>query len=91
MENQEDGKGVLLSVLAGIGIGVIVGGIAGLLFAPKAGTEIRETVTKTLSDLAAKVSDLSQQASERVKTVMDTTTSNAEEEAPSEETASEQA
>ncbi len=91
MENQEDGKGVLLSVLAGIGIGVIVGGIAGLLFAPKAGTEIRETVTKTLSDLAAKVSDLSQQASERVKTVMDTTTSDAEEEAPSEETASEQA
>jgi gas vesicle protein len=91
MENQEDGKGVLLSVLAGIGIGVIVGGIAGLIFAPKAGTEIRETVTKTLSDLAAKVSDLSQQASERVKTVMDTTTSNAEEEAPSEETASEQA
>ena len=91
MENQEDGKGVLLSVLAGIGIGVIVGGIAGLLFAPKAGTEIRETVTKTLSDLAAKVSDLSQQASERVKTVMDTTTSDAEEEAPAEETASEQA
>jgi|YelNatPaOPRAMG01_1025707.scaffolds.fasta_scaffold02053_5 gas vesicle protein len=91
MENQEDGKGVLLSVLAGIGIGVIVGGIAGLLFAPKAGTEIRETVTKTLSDLAAKVSDLSQQATERVKTVMDTTASDAAKEAPSEETASEQA
>lgn len=91
MENQEDGKGVLLSVLAGIGIGVIVGGIAGLLFAPKAGTEIRETVTKTLSDLAAKVSDLSQQASERVKTAMDTTMSDAEETAPVEEVTTEQA
>jgi gas vesicle protein len=62
----------MVSVLAGIGIGVIVGAIAGLLLAPRAGTETRESVSQTLTDLGHKISDLSQQVATRVKTAVET-------------------
>ena len=35
MATNDDDRGVLISVLAGIGIGVLVGAVAGLLLAPK--------------------------------------------------------
>lgn len=72
MENQDNERSVLLSVLAGIGIGVVVGAIAGLLFAPRAGTETRETVSHTLTDLTHKISELSQQVAAKVKTAVET-------------------
>lgn len=72
MENQDTEKNMMVSVLAGIGIGVIVGAVAGLLFAPKAGTETRETVSQTLTDLGVKINDLSQQVSAKVRTAVDT-------------------
>ena len=53
MSNNEE-KGVLLSVLAGIGLGAIVGAAAGLLFAPKAGMETREDIKKAADELKAK-------------------------------------
>ncbi len=69
---QHDGeRSVMLSVLAGIGVGVLVGAIAGLLFAPKPGRETREDIGHTLSDLGNKISDLSQQVATRVKTAVD--------------------
>ena len=72
MDNQDNEKSVMLSVLAGIGIGVLVGAIAGLLFAPKAGSETRESIGSTLSDLGTKISDLSQDVASRVKSAVDT-------------------
>ncbi len=72
MENQDNERSVLLSVLAGIGIGVVVGAIAGLLFAPRTGTETRETVGHTLTDLTHKISELSQQVAAKVKSAVET-------------------
>ena len=72
MEQQDNEKSVMLSVLAGIGIGVLVGAIAGLLFAPRSGSETRESIGNTLSDLGNKISDLSHQVADRVKTAVET-------------------
>jgi len=72
MNNDDNEKSVMLSVLAGIGIGVLVGAIAGLLLAPRAGSETRESISHTLKDLGAKVSDLSHQIADRVKSAVET-------------------
>lgn len=72
MEQQDNEKSVMISVLAGIGIGVLVGAIAGLLFAPKPGAETRENISHTLGDLGNKITDLSQQVATRVKTAVET-------------------
>lgn len=53
MSNNDD-KGVLLNVLAGIGLGAIIGAAAGLLFAPKSGTETREDIKKAAEELKTK-------------------------------------
>lgn len=71
MENQENDRNVVLSVLAGIGIGVLVGAVAGLLLAPRTGTETRETLGKSLSDLGHKLGDLSNQVAAKVKTAVE--------------------
>ena len=72
MDQQDNEKSVMLSVLAGIGIGVIVGAIAGLLFAPRAGTETRESISQTLTDRGNKIGDLSKDVASRVKSAVDT-------------------
>lgn len=53
MSNNED-KGILLNVLAGIGLGAIIGAAAGLLFAPKSGMETREEIKKAAEDMKSK-------------------------------------
>ena len=73
--NQDDDKGVLVSVLAGIGIGVLVGAVAGLLLAPKSGQETRDELNKSMTDLNDKVSDLKKTLSQRVNSVVDKTRS----------------
>jgi gas vesicle protein len=72
LDQQDSERSVMLSVLAGIGVGVLVGAIAGLLLAPKPGRETREDISHTLSDLGNKISDLSQQVATRVKTAVET-------------------
>jgi gas vesicle protein len=69
-EDRSD-RSVLLSVLAGIGIGAIVGAVAGLLFAPKAGEETRERIGQTLSNLGNRITDLSDQVSTRVRSAVE--------------------
>lgn len=71
MERDDDERNVMLSVLAGIGIGAVVGAIAGLLFAPKAGSETRERIGRGLSDLGTRISDLSDQVATRVRSAVD--------------------
>ena len=52
--NNDEEKSILLSVLAGIGLGAVIGAAAGLLFAPKPGTETREDVKKAADDLRSR-------------------------------------
>ncbi len=66
MNNADDDRGVLFSVLAGIGIGVLVGAAAGLLLAPKSGEETRDDLIKTMNELSDKVNELGQNMGQKV-------------------------
>lgn len=73
MANNDDDRGVLVSVLAGIGIGVLVGAVAGLLLAPKTGEETRDNLGKSINDLSDKVTELGRTVSQKVTTAVDRT------------------
>jgi gas vesicle protein len=73
MASNEEDRGVLVSVLTGIGIGVLVGAVAGLLLAPKSGQETRDELGQSVSDLSDKITDLGRQVSQRVSTAVDRT------------------
>jgi gas vesicle protein len=64
MRNHDERSGVLY-LLAGIGLGVLIGAVLGLLFAPKSGEELRSDLSQRLHDLSEKVRELSQQIYER--------------------------
>ncbi|OYT72832.1 MAG: hypothetical protein CFK49_04965 [Armatimonadetes bacterium JP3_11] len=64
MQNHDERSGVLY-LLAGIGLGVLIGAVIGLLFAPKSGEEIRGDLSQRLHELSDKVRELSQQVYER--------------------------
>lgn len=55
--NDSDEKSALIYMLAGVGLGAIIGAAAGLLFAPKAGPETREELANKLKELKAKTED----------------------------------
>ncbi len=55
--SQSDDKNALMYLLAGFGLGAVIGAIAGLLFAPKAGAETREELAAKLKDLKHKTED----------------------------------
>ena len=73
MSGSDDERGVLISVLAGIGIGVLVGAVAGLLLAPKSGQETRDELSKSLNDLSDKVTDLGRTVGTKVSSAVDRT------------------
>lgn len=73
MANQEEERGVLISVLAGIGIGVLVGAVAGLLLAPKSGQETRDELSKSMNDLTDKVTELGRTVGQQITTAVDRT------------------
>lgn len=73
MAGSEEDKSVLVSVLAGIGIGVLVGAIAGLLLAPKSGQETREDLTRSMGDLSDKVTELGRTVSQKVSSAVERT------------------
>lgn len=70
MEEREDNH-MLLNILAGIGIGVIVGAVAGMVLAPKAGRETREQLGAKIGDLGHKVGDISERVGKRVRSAVD--------------------
>ncbi len=57
MSRNDDDSSVLIYMLAGVGLGAIIGAAAGLLFAPKAGTELRDDLAGKLKDLKGKTED----------------------------------
>lgn len=71
-DNSED-RGLLVSVLAGIGIGVLVGAVAGLLLAPKSGEETRGDLGKSMNDLNDKVTELGRSVKQQVTTAVERT------------------
>lgn len=52
--SDNDDKNALVYLLAGFGLGAIVGAAAGMLFAPKAGTETREQLATKVKELKDK-------------------------------------
>lgn len=55
--SDQDDKNVLLYMLAGVGLGALIGAAAGLLFAPKAGTEIRGDLADKFKELKGKTEE----------------------------------
>jgi gas vesicle protein len=53
MSNNDD-RNVVINVLAGIGLGAIIGAATALLLAPKSGVETREDLKKAADDLRSK-------------------------------------
>lgn len=72
MQNDED-RSVLVSVLAGIGIGVLVGAVAGLLLAPQSGKETRDDLGKSMQDLSDKIGELGKTVGSKVSSAVDRT------------------
>jgi len=56
MNNQDD-KNALVYLLAGFGLGALIGAVAGLLFAPKAGEETRHELADRMKELKSKTED----------------------------------
>jgi gas vesicle protein len=57
MAHHDDESNVLIYMLAGVGLGAIIGAAAGLLFAPKAGTELREDLGGKFKELKGKTEE----------------------------------
>lgn len=55
--NNNDDKNALMYLLAGFGLGALIGALAGLLFAPKAGSEMREDLGGKIKDLKGKTEE----------------------------------
>ncbi|HZH97635.1 MAG TPA: YtxH domain-containing protein [Fimbriimonadaceae bacterium] len=64
--NEQDDKNVMLYMLAGVGLGALIGTAAGLLFAPKAGTEVRHELADKFRELKGKTEEwVSEQKAKR--------------------------
>ena len=69
--SDRDDQNALLNVLAGIGIGAILGAVAGLLLAPKPGSETREELGARFNDIGGRVGNLSERVATRVRSAVD--------------------
>jgi gas vesicle protein len=65
---REDGSG---SFLMGLLAGTVLGAGLGMLFAPKAGTELRNQLTEQAGKLRSTATDSYQQATEKVSQMVD--------------------
>lgn len=57
MSNNEDNNNNMLYLLAGVGIGAIIGAAAGLLFAPKSGAELRSDISGKFKEIKGKTEE----------------------------------
>lgn len=55
--HETDDKGVMVYFLAGVGVGALIGAAAGLLLAPKPGSETREDLGHKIDELKHRVGD----------------------------------
>jgi gas vesicle protein len=54
---RDDDANVVMYLLAGVGLGAIIGAAAGLLFAPKPGSEIRADIGDKFKELKGKTTE----------------------------------
>jgi gas vesicle protein len=55
--SEHDDKNALVYLLAGFGLGALIGAAAGLLFAPKPGTEMRDELASKAKELKGKTQE----------------------------------
>jgi gas vesicle protein len=66
LSRHDDDTNVLIYMLAGVGLGAIIGAAAGVLFAPKAGTDLREDLSDKFKELKGKTEEwVSEQRAKR--------------------------
>ena len=66
MSRHDDDSNALIYMLAGVGLGAIIGAAAGLLFAPKSGTETRDDLADKYKELKGKTEEwVSEQKAKR--------------------------
>ncbi|MBX3119092.1 MAG: YtxH domain-containing protein [Fimbriimonadaceae bacterium] len=64
--SESEEKNAMLYLLAGVGVGALIGVAAGMLFAPKAGSETREELSSKLKELKGKTEEwISEQRAKR--------------------------
>jgi len=57
MSDHNNDNNSMLYLLAGVGLGAIIGAAAGLLFAPKAGEETRDELNDKFNELKSKTEE----------------------------------
>ncbi|MBI1334358.1 MAG: YtxH domain-containing protein [Armatimonadetes bacterium] len=57
MSDNNNDSNSMLYLLAGVGLGAIIGAAAGLLFAPKAGSETRDELNDKFTELKSKTEE----------------------------------
>jgi len=67
LEREEGGGSFLMGLLAG----TVLGAGLGMLFAPKAGSELRSQLTESAGQLRSRAGDFGHQASEKVSQIVD--------------------
>lgn len=55
--SSNDDNNALIYMLAGVGLGAIIGAAAGLLFAPKAGDDLRGDLNEKFKELKSKTEE----------------------------------
>ena len=66
LSKHDDDSNALIYMLAGVGLGAIIGAAAGLLFAPKSGTETRDELADKYKELKGKTEEwVSEQKAKR--------------------------
>jgi len=66
MSSRDDDANVMMYLLAGVGLGAIIGAAAGLLFAPKPGSELRSDIGDKFKELKGKTTEwVSEQRAKR--------------------------
>ncbi|MBU1023032.1 YtxH domain-containing protein [bacterium] len=73
-ESEDHPTDVIKWVGAGFGVGLLVGGIVGLLLAPKSGKDSREQLKSFTSDLSGKTQKLAKELGERASSTKEAIT-----------------
>lgn len=69
MSDNNNDSNNMLYLLAGVGLGAIIGAAAGILFAPKAGDQTRDDLTDKFKELKTKTEEwVNEQKSKRAVT-----------------------